>query len=197
MLTVTGMSAGIDYYRKAVAEGIEEYYQGIGEAPGQWTGHSAHETLGLAGEIDPDDLHAIFAGADPATGVQLGVFTKRSVIGFDLTFKAPKSVSLLMGLGSTDVARQVIDAHEAAVDATLDWVETNVARTRIGKGGATQVEVDGIVAAKFRHRTSRAGDPHLHTHVLVANAVQGPNGRWRTLDARMLYTHAKSGGYLY
>jgi conjugative relaxase-like TrwC/TraI family protein len=197
MLTVSPMTSGVDYYEKAVRERAEEYYQGVGEAPGRWAGRAAREQLDLAGDVDSPDLQAVFAGEHPATGDALGVFNKRTVIGFDLTFKAPKSVSLLMALGSPEIAAQVIEAHEAAVDAALEWIETNVARTRIGKGGVVQVETDGIVAAKFRHRTSRAGDPHLHTHVLVANAVQGPDGRWRTLDGRMLYTHAKTGGYLY
>ena len=54
-----------------------------------------------------------------------------------------------------------------------------------------------MVGAAFRHRTSRAGDPHLHTHVLVANTVRGPDGKWRTLDFRHVYAHAKTAGYLY
>jgi len=192
-----GGGTGVDYYRKAVAEGVEEYYQGVGEAPGEWIGRSAREALGLHGEVATPDLEAVFAGADPATGVRLGVFTKREVIGFDLTFRAPKSVSILFGLGTPEIAAAVRDAHEAAVNAAFGWIETNVARTRTGKGGMNQVRVDGLTAAKFRHRTSRAGDPHLHTHVLVANMAQGPDGRWRTLDGRMIFTHASTGGYLY
>ena len=56
---------------------------------------------------------------------------------------------------------------------------------------------EGLIAAAFRHRTSRNGDPHLHTHVLVPNMVRGEDGKWATLDARWIYTSAKTIGYLY
>jgi conjugative relaxase-like TrwC/TraI family protein len=69
--------------------------------------------------------------------------------------------------------------------------------SRIGAGGTGQIAVEGVTAAKFRHRTSRAGDPHLHTHVLVANLAEGVDGKWRTLDGRLIYSHAKTAGYLY
>ena len=69
--------------------------------------------------------------------------------------------------------------------------------SRRGRNGIDQVRGDGFVGAAFRHRTSRAGDPHLHTHVLVANTVRGPDDHWRTLDFRHVYAHAKTAGYLY
>ena len=106
-------------------------------------------------------------------------------------------MSLLAGLGDPDTARTVTAAHEAAVDAAFGYIERSAARSRTGKNGIHQIEVDGLVASAFRHRTSRAGDPHLHTHVLVANMGQGTDGVWRTLDGRWLYLHAKTAGYLY
>jgi conjugative relaxase-like TrwC/TraI family protein len=184
------------YYLSAVAEGIDEYYRGVGEAPGRWVG-DASETLGLCGEVEADQLHAVWAGQHPSTGEGLGRFRGRQIAGYDLTFRAPKSVSLLAGLGDVDTARAVTAAHEAAVDAALGYIERSAARSRVGAGGLQQIEVDGLVAAAFRHRTSRAGDPHLHNHVLVANMAQGADGRWRTLDGRWLYLHAKTAGYLY
>jgi conjugative relaxase-like TrwC/TraI family protein len=180
------------YYVEAVARGVEDYYAG-GEAPGQWIASST--ALGLRGEVDADDLHAVLSGLDPSTGTRLG--QPHRVPGFDLTFRAPKSVSVLFGLGDPDTARIVRDAHDHAVGAALGWAERHVVWSRRGHGGVELVRGDGLVAAAFRHRTSRNGDPHLHTHVLVPNMVRGEDGKWATLDARRIYTSAKTIGYLY
>jgi conjugative relaxase-like TrwC/TraI family protein len=188
--------SGEGYYLAAVADGVDEYYRGVGEAPGRWTGAAA-VTLGLEGEVGAEQLRAVWAGQHPVTGEALGRFPGREIAGYDLTFRAPKSVSLLALLGDPDTAQTVTAAHEAAVDAAFSSIERNAARSRTGKNGVHQVEVQGLAAAAFRHRTSRAGDPHLHTHVLVANMGQGPDGTWRTLDGRWLYLHAKTAGYLY
>jgi Ti-type conjugative transfer relaxase TraA len=188
--------SGESYYLDAVADGVDEYYRGLGEAPGRWVGSASHD-LDLDGEVEASDLHAIWAGENPTTGDRLGRFPNREVAGFDLTFRAPKSVSLLAGLGDPDTAKVVRDAHESAVDAAMDYVEREATRSRTGKAGMNQIEVNGIVAAAFRHRTSRLGDPHLHTHVLVANMAEGADGVWRTLDARWLYLYGSTAGYLY
>jgi conjugative relaxase-like TrwC/TraI family protein len=188
--------SGEGYYLAAVADGVDEYYRGLGEAPGRWTGDAA-ATLGCEGEVGAEQLHAVWAGQHPDSGEALGRFPGREIAGYDLTFRAPKSVSLLALLGDPDTATTVTAAHEAAVDAAFSYIEQNAARSRTGKNGVHQVEVQGLVAAAFRHRTSRAGDPHLHTHVLVANMAQGPDDVWRTLDGRWLYLHAKTAGYLY
>lgn len=76
-------------------------------------------------------------------------------------------------------------------------MERQAAVARRGRGGSHSVLGNGFLAAAFRHRTSRAGDPQLHTHVLVAKMTRGPDGRWTALDARRLYANAKTGGYLY
>ena len=77
------------------------------------------------------------------------------------------------------------------------WAERHKVWSRRGQVGCEQVRGEGLIAAAFRHRTSRNGDPHLHTHVLVPNMVLGEDGKWATLDARWLYTSAKTIGYLY
>jgi DNA primase catalytic core len=110
-----------------------------------------------------------------------------AIAGFDLCFSPVKSVSALWALAPRDVADQVRAAHEAAVEATLTWIEREVAYTRVGRGGARQVKTRGLVAAAFTHRDSRAGDPDLHTHVAVSNKVQAEDGRWLALDGRLLY----------
>ena len=117
--------------------------------------------------------------------------------GFDLTFSAPKSVSILFGVGDSSVSEAVRRAHDAAVRDAIGYVERATSQARRGHGGQHVIAGRGLVAAAFRHRTSRLGDPQLHTHVLVANLVEGADGRWSALDGRLLYAHAKTAGYLY
>jgi conjugative relaxase-like TrwC/TraI family protein len=187
-----------DYYLDTVARGAEEYYAAEGEAPGRWTGRSVRR-LGLAGEVTAEDLGAVLSGRAPNGGERLVAAQGRSrTPGFDCTFSAPKSVSLLWALGPPEVARHVREAHAAAVDAALAVLEDEASRARRGRGGLVQVDAEGFVAAAFRHRTSRAGDPQLHTHVLVANlAYVAGEDRWTALDARPIYAWAKTAGYLY
>jgi conjugative relaxase-like TrwC/TraI family protein len=187
---------GAEYYLTAVASSLEAYYTGAGEAPGRWLG-AGSTRLGLTGLVTPEALRTVLSGASPADGQPL-VGHARTVPGFDLTFRAPKSVSLLWALADPDISRQVREAHDVAVVAAVDYLERHAAFARRGKGGREQVPADGFVAAAFRHRTSRADDPLLHTHVLVANlAHTAADDAWRSLDARHLYLHAKTAGYLY
>ena len=185
------------YYLDAVAQGVDEYYRGVGEAPGWWAGTAAAVELGLDGEVGSDDLVAVWSGLDPRSGEQLGPFTNRKVRGFDLCWRAPKSVSLLFAFGSPEVSKVVRDAHDRAVAAAFGYLESNAAATRKGHGGLQSEPVDGFVASVFRHRTSRTGDPHIHTHVLIANLAKAADGKWRTLDGRLNYTHHKTAGHLY
>ena len=196
VLSVHRLGAGSEgYYLDQVVAGVEDYYAGAGEAPGEWLASSA--LLGLEGRVDPDDLRAVLLGVDPGSGDGLHHGSGRSVPGWDLTFRAPKSVSVLWGLADPEIADVVVAAHEAAMQVGLRYVEEWAGFTRTGRGGATRVRGDGLIAAGFRHRTSRDGDPHLHTHVLVANSVRTPDGRWRTLDGRGLLVHMKTAGYVY
>ena len=122
---------------------------------------------------------------------------RERVPGYDLTFSAPKSVSLLHALGNTRLQYLVVAAHEDAVAAALDYLEREAALLRRGHGGREQVAAQGLVAAAFRHRVSRALDPALHTHVLVANLARSADGRSGALDGRALYRHQTTAGYLY
>ncbi|TML03360.1 MAG: hypothetical protein E6G41_13830, partial [Actinobacteria bacterium] len=140
----------------------------------------------------------LLAAEDPATGALLGrPMVDGGVAGFDLTFKAPKSVSILFGIGELELADVLRECHDAAVADALAYLEREACRARRGHDGVVQVGGDGFVAAAFGHQTSRAGDPLLHTHVVVANRTRGPDARWTALDARPLYRHAKTAGYLY
>ena len=90
-----------------------------------------------------------------------------------------------------------MEAHRAAVDAALSYMERAACWARRGKGGHEFVHGAGFLAAAYVHRSSRAGDPQLHTHVLVANATLGPDGRWSRLYHPAIYEHAKTASYIY
>jgi conjugative relaxase-like TrwC/TraI family protein len=197
VLSVSKLGAGQEgYYLDAVAHGVEDYYLGNGEAPGRWVG-SASELLDLDGQVDAAALRAVLEGRGPADGVRLIQGRKDRVPGFDLTFSAPKSVSVMYGLGDPDIVGEVRVAHDRAVDAALGWLEREGCVSRRGIDGVDIVETDGFVAAAFVHRSSRAGDPQLHTHVLVANLTHCTDGQWRTLHGGPLLWQARTAGYLY
>jgi conjugative relaxase-like TrwC/TraI family protein len=200
MLSIGKLGKGQErYYLEKVAEGAEDYYSGEGEAEGQWLGDAAAE-LGLSGEIEPKQLTAMLTGNNPATGEPLGlrpVPDPGPVPGFDLTFSAPKSVSLTWALGGPEAAAEVAEAHQQSVEAALHYMQRHACWTRRGAGGAEFVQGNGYLAAGYLHRSSRNGDPQLHTHVLIANATKGPDGRWTRLYHPAIYEHAKTAGYLY
>jgi conjugative relaxase-like TrwC/TraI family protein len=199
MLTIGKLGKGQEnYYLEKVAEGAEDYYSGEGEEAGQWMGDAAAE-LGLSGEVSPDQLVAMLTGINPATGEPLGLRAGPSVPGFDLTFSAPKSVSLTWALGDPKAAAEVKAAHLRSVESALDYMQANACLTRRGdgEGGMAFLQGSGYLAAGYMHRSSRNGDPQLHTHVLIANATQGPDGKWTRLYSPAIYEHAKTAGYIY
>jgi conjugative relaxase-like TrwC/TraI family protein len=133
-------------------------------------------------------------GREPMDGRELaGQIAKDSrprtqtVAGYDLTFSPVKSVSTLWAVADPKVAAAVERAHQAAVQDALAFIEKHALFTRTGPQGIRQVDVRGLVAAAFTHRDSRAGDPDLHTHVAVANKVQTLDGRWLSIDGRVLF----------
>lgn len=201
MLSIGKLAAGqAGYYERQVARGRDDYYSGRGEAPGEWTGRGA-AALGLAGQVEAAKFNALMAGVDPSDPAsQRRLRDSRGepkVVGFDLTFSAPKSISVLFAAADEGTAGQLIAAHEAAVCAALEYVEDEAVKVRRGKGGLVVEAGEGVVAAAYRHRMSRSLDPQLHTHVVCANVARGPDGRWTALDGRHLYEHAKTAGYLY
>jgi hypothetical protein len=111
----------------------------------------------------------------------------QTVAGYDLTFSPVKSVSTLWAIADPGVAAVIERAHQAAVKDALRFIEDHALFTRTGPRGIRQVNVRGLVATAFTHRDSRAGDPDLHTHVAVANKVQTLDGRWLSIDGRVLF----------
>ena len=159
-----------------------------------WAGKGA-EALGLSGPVDSGVFQAILEGKVP-DGPHLGKRGKDGEIhhrpGRDVTMSAPKSVSLMAMIGGDE---RVVAAHDRAVRTTLGWIEKNaiLARMQDGTTGA-MIHADGqkTVVATFRHDTSRNLDPQLHTHCVIANMVQGGDGKWRTMVNDGLYRQQKA-----
>ena len=187
------------YYLATVAPGREEA-DVLAEPDGRWLGQAA-AALGLVGTVDGAGLRSLLAGVDPVTGEVLSAYHERvSVAAYDCTYSTPKSVSVLHALGPEKVRTQVCAGHEEAATAALGYLERCGARVRrsVARGeAASSVPAGGFVAAAFLHRTSRAPDPHLHSHVLVANLAPGPDGRWSALDARGLFLELSTARDLY
>lgn len=122
---------------------------------------------------------------------------RRAVAGFDLTFSAAKSVSAVWALAPREIAEKIEAAHAAAIADALAYLEKHGCYTRLGTDGVRQVDTEGMIATAFLHRDSRAGDPNLHTHVVVSNKVRTLDGRWRALDGRMVYLHAVTASEIY
>ena len=166
-----------------------------------WAGKGAEE-LGLKGPVDPDTFRAVLEGRVPdGSGRQLGRRGRDGEIlhrpGRDLTFSAPKSVSIAALVGGDD---RIVETHDRAVAATLAWVERNAAETRMKDpetGKMARVGNQKIVAALFGHDTSRNLDPQLHTHAVLANMVRGEDGKWRSMANEGLYAKQKLIGMLY
>ncbi|MGA5584513.1 MobF family relaxase [Streptomyces thermodiastaticus] len=117
---------------------------------------------------------------------------RRAVAGFDFTFSIPKSASVLWAVADAGTQALIADAHHAAVAEVVAFMEREVAATRTGAtgrdGAVAQVDVAGLIATVFDHYDSRAGDPHLHTHVVISNKVQTVlDGKWRSLDGRPMH----------
>jgi len=160
-------------------DGVDDYYVKDGEVS-EWQGHGAR-VLGLSGSVDQKRFRQMLAGQIGSSIYTSRVATRddaKQRIGIDLTFSAPKSVSL-QALVAGD--SEIIKAHDRAVKKTLEVAET-LAQARTKTFGKTRVEDTGnLVIAKFRHETSREQDPQLHTHALVMNITQRADGQWRAL----------------
>ncbi|MHB0973201.1 MAG: MobF family relaxase [Thiobacillus sp.] len=175
-----------DYYSQT-----DDYYRDRGHAPTQWQGQGA-EALGLRGEIDPLQAEAILNGYLP-TGERVGGDDHRP--GWDATFSAPKSVSVAAYVHGDD---RLIAAHDRAVNAAIQYLEREVAATRIREEGEVRTEATGnLVAATYRHDVSREGEPDLHTHSVIANITQSQDGRWRSLESLPLYRLQTEAGAVY
>ncbi len=188
---------------RSLATPLTRYYEAKGTPPGRWLGSGVRGLgdgqLAPGDEVTEEQLQLqIGLGRDPVTGDPLGRSfpqyegAKRAVAGFDFTFSVPKSASVLWGVADAATQEIIVTAHHDAVAQVVAFMEREVAATRTGvaagDGAVAQVEVAGLIATAFDHFDSRAGDPHLHTHVVVSNKVQTVlDGKWRSLDGRPLH----------
>jgi conjugative relaxase-like TrwC/TraI family protein len=216
MVGVTKIQRGnAGYWLAAVAEGGEDYYTKPGEAPGEWTGELAAE-LGLTGQVDAESYAAILEGRDPTSGAQLvrrpetryrlrpdGTEKRvEPVLGYDVRFSAPKSVSILYALGDEATRALVLAVMGEAVRQGLAHLEHEACFVQRGKGGVRIERGEGFVGMAFRHRMSRAGDPALHVHVVVSNLTRAASdGKWLSLASPQgrspLWPHGKSAGVVF
>jgi conjugative relaxase-like TrwC/TraI family protein len=166
------------------------------DRPGRWIG-TAGVALGLSGPLDPSGFRALLEGRHPLTGRPMPS-APVAVSGFDLTFSAPKSASVLFALGGEEVARRVAHVHGQAVESAVRYLECHaVSATR--RSGPTRevVATSGLIGGQFTHAVNRNLDPHLHSHVVVANLVHGVDGRWSACDWRGLSAHRAAAAAVY
>ncbi|MBI3411398.1 MAG: relaxase domain-containing protein [Planctomycetes bacterium] len=193
MLSVKAIG-NVGYYLELARE---DYYLEGGEPPGRWWGSGA-ERLGVRGHVERDHLEKLALGfsLDDTPLVQNAGRDNRQV-GWDLTFSAPKSVSVVWSHADPELRRSVQEAHDRAVAAALAYLESELAFTRRGKSGAETEHVAGLVAATFQHGTSRALDPQLHTHTLVLNVATRTDGPPGTVLSKPFYDHKLTLGAVY
>jgi conjugative relaxase-like TrwC/TraI family protein len=191
VLTRQDIGRAANYYEDAA----DDYYAKEGGAS-EWQGAGA-AMLGLSGEVDPGRLRLLLAGV-VAPGIKVSRGATRDDakerIGIDLTFSAPKSVSI-QALVAGDA--RVVQAHDHAVTAAIRAAEAKaLARRKVA--GKSQIESTGnLIVAKFRHETSRERDPQLHTHAVVMNLTRRADGEWRALKNDEIVKSVKYLGAIY
>ena len=159
-----------------------------------WFGNGARK-LGLTGSVSPKEYQNLYLGLDKGgTSLKQQQKNRSHRPGRDLTFSAPKSVSISCLI---EDKKELLIAHKQAVNKALSYVEQNCIYTRLGKGGRTKEQTDNIVAAVFNHQQSRNHDPHLHSHCVIFNLTQGRDSKWRTMDNRELYAQKMTIGMVY
>ncbi|WP_433527737.1 MobF family relaxase (plasmid) [Nocardia pseudovaccinii] len=143
--------------------------------------------------------HAPLTDADRSGWIARASRTSpKAVAGYDFTASPVKSVSVLWALAPEDVAAKIEAAHHAAVAESLEYLETRATFTRCGRHSIRQEEVvGGVIATVFDHRESRAGDPDLHSHMVISRAVLRHDGQWGAIDSNMLYRHNVAVSELY
>lgn len=161
------------------------------------------DRIASAAGLDPVDVFRAADGHDaysPALARAGDRYDHRNV-GYDVCVSAPKSVSTLYALADPPTAATIAAAHTVGVGTALAYLDREVGHGLRGHQGdgqrATRIGTDGFVGAAFMHRTSRANDPQIHTHVVIANLLHGADGKWTAIDSRTLHRQATTASYLY
>lgn len=174
----------------------DDYYVDGGLSPSEWQGEGAKQ-LGLSGEVGREQFRQLLDGKLP-DGQQLGTSRDGKVEhrpGWDVTMSAPKSVSIMAEVAGD---RRLVHAHDRAAKSALAFAQRHAAATRIRMDGTVERHAtDNLAIASFRHDTSRAQDPQLHTHNVILNMTRDADGKWRSLEPRALYQLQKSIGAIY
>lgn len=194
MLSIGKMSQGQQAYYDNLQS--EDYYQNGGEPPGKWFGEGA-EILGLKNQVDSQDFSDLFKGE--LRGVKLVKDPAKKyerAPGWDLTFSAPKSVSVMFSQADQVESQKVREAQQKAVEKALAYVEEKCGYTRTGAQGIF-VEKAKCVFSTFEHGTSRAEQPQLHTHALMINVCVREDGNTGALKTEKLYQHKMAAGAIY
>jgi conjugative relaxase-like TrwC/TraI family protein len=177
----------------------DDYYSRDGEPPGRWAGRGA-ERLSLVGPVTHAEFDAALRGVDPKTGerlAQVGGRGREHSAGWDMTFSAPKSVSVLWALSEVHGRQMIEQAHRSAVLAATAHLEGTAGWARRGRGGATRERTAGLLMAQFDHHTSRESDPQFHTHAFIFNLAPRRDGSWGAIVSRELYKAQKQAGAAY
>lgn len=179
---------------------IEDYYsQGSDKTPSLWLGKAA-ERLGLSGSVDRADHIQTLQALDPKTGEKLvSTSGENRRYGWDLTFSAPKSVSIAWAVGSEEVKKSIEEAQTKAVGKVFEHIESHFALARRGSSEKDTIvkEKAGLLAAAFLHGSSREQDPQLHTHLMLQNLLIREDGTFGTLEPKELFEWKTSLGALY
>lgn len=193
MMTISGIKS-IGYYQDLATE---DYYVKGGEPPGIWAGIGATD-LKLKGIIEDKGFANVMAGYSPNKKFALCQNPgEKHRPGWDLTFNAPKSVSVLWARADELTKTLLQEAQKQAVLSALKLLEDNAAFTRRGSAGSAFEAVEGLVAGLFEHSTSRTQDPHLHTHMVVANVAPRSDDTWGTIESRNLMLWQKAASSIY
>ncbi len=190
--SINSAAGASEYYSQ-----VDDYYREGVSAPTHWHGKGA-ALLGLSGAVDKDQAEALLNGRLP-NGVELGRAgpngEREHKPGWDVTFSAPKSVSVAALAHGDD---RLIEAHNKAVVAALNYLESEAAATRIRTSGTVETEKTGnLTAAVYRHATSREQEAQLHSHAIVINATQSEDGKWRSIESRAIYRLQTEAGLVY
>ncbi|HCM0912614.1 TPA: relaxase domain-containing protein [Vibrio parahaemolyticus] len=183
----------LDYYEE-LAE--EDYYTKGGEPLGVWFGKGA-VLLGLKGQVCSRDYRNLMRGFSPDGEPLCQNSGDEHRSGYDLCFSPPKSVSVVWARANVDMKNKIQKAQYNAICTAISHLEKHAAVTRRSHHGVKREKVIGLTVATFEHSTSRALDPQLHTHCLVANVAPRFDGTWGTLESRDLFLWQASAGAVY
>lgn len=186
MHTLKSAKKATDYYQ-------EDYYAKEGESQGIWFGEGAK----LLGKSDGCSIEQFKAALEGKISSDIDLKGNKPVHrpGYDLTFSAPKSVSILAVITKDE---RIFDAHRLAVNETLKYIEEHYGATRLKSNGQLNIKTTkNLLAVKFEHTDSRALDPNLHTHTVIMNATKCADGKWRTLYFDEIYDNKMLFGAIY